>query len=527
MNRTIAGCLCIASLLLCACAPVTSAPQATDAAFAVTSVETPKPTATIAPTEAPETLEQLQADLATASPPLSTACRHADGYYYYAMLVMRGAKVESVLIRFSESLESEVLYRGDPLNMEYTVLNGIVYFRGGDCGIGVMRITSDGEVASISKINPLENRWYYATARYQYVLEAHSAFWGQILRVPNDPAYADVDGFNTGNEDTARCLRLTGDDEKVHGFVPYEGYLYYSCTPDGEEEMSLWRVLPDGSGKERICDGLCAGALCLDDDGRLYCASTKNARTTVANSLYANTVHAAPGRQYLEPDGTLTAVDYTAVYPIGADADYRYYDGGLMQVRAKADGQLTATKHENAKGYRVSKATGETDLTYGVNLYWYAPVGDYLIDRLNALMIPKSGGEPVALPGSEEIQLEIERYAQAPSVLIDGEGSVKLELSGSGAYAVYYLLYRSDDVTPGHEVRAVYLNHVSDGAMYFPPGNYVLKIARGDYWISDEEGFGENGSYSKSVPTEMTAGVYSIGESATSGFGSDAWGGLG
>ena len=509
---------------LCACAPATPAPQATDAAFTATSVEAPKPTATIAPTEPPETLEQLQADLATASLPLSPACQYADGYYYYAMW---GAKFETVLVRFSESLEGEVLYRGGLENMQYTVLNGTIYFRGGHLGAGVTRITPGGEAAGISKINPLENRWYYATERYQYVLEEHSAFWGQILRVPNDPAYADVDGNNIDDANDARCLRLTGDDEKVHGFVPYEGYLYYSCTPDGEEEMSLWRVLPDGSGKERVCDGLCAGALCLDDDGRLYCASTKNARTTVANSLYANTVHAAPGRQYLEPDGTLTAADYTAVYPIGADADYRYYDGGLMQVRAKVDGQLTATKHENAKGYRVSKATGETDLTYGVNLYWYVPVGDYLIDRLDALMIQKAGGEPVALPGSEAIRLEIERYARVPSVLIDGEGSVKLKLSGSSEYAVYYLLYRSDDVTPGREVRAVYLNHVSDGEMYFPPGNYVLKIARGDYWISDEEGFGESGAYSKSVPTEMTAGVYSIGESATSGFGSDAWGGLG
>lgn len=526
MNRTIAGCLCIASLLLCACAPAASAPRATDAAFVAAPVATPKPTVTPEPTEAPETLEQLQADLATASTPLSTACRYADGYYYYAKLVKRGAKVESVLIRFSQSLESEEVYRGG-LNTQYTVLNGTVYFRGGDRGIGVMRITPGGEAASISKINSLENRWYYATERYQYVLEAHNAFWGQILRVPNDPAYADVDGFNTGDEDTARCLRLTGDDEKVHGFVPYEGYLYYSCIPAGEGELSLWRVLPDGSGRERVCDGLCAGALCLDDDGRLYCASTKTARTTVANSLYANTVHAAPGRQYLEPDGTLTTVDYTAVYPIGADADYRYYDGGLMQVRAKADGQLSATKHENAKGYRVSKSTGEKDLTYGVNLYWYTPVGDYLINETDALMIPKSGGEPVALPGSEPIRLEIERYARVPSMLISGEGSVKLELTGSSEYAVYYLLYRSDDVTPGREVRAVYLNHVSDGEMHFPPGNYVLKIARGDYWISDEEGFGENGAYSKSVPTEMTAGVYSIEISTTSGFGRDSWGGLG
>ena len=431
-----------------------------------------------------------------------------------------------MLIRFSESLESEVLYRGG-LNIRYTVLNGAVYIEDGYSGKGITRISPDGGVAGISLIVPLgdsTDSWYYATERYQYVLELHTfqGVWGQILRVPNDSAYAGVDGFNTDDEDTARCLRLTGRDEHVLGFVPYEGYLYYSSHLEGEEGLSLWRVLPDGSGKERVCDGLRGGTLRVDGDGRLYCAYTDTVRTDTANAVYE-----APGRQYLEPNGTLTTADYTAVYPIGTDADYLYYDGGFMQVRAKADGQFTATKHENAKGYRVSKATGDKDLTYGVNLYWYTPVGDYLIDTRDALMIPKAGGEPVALPGSEAIRIERENGERLPSVLIDGEGEVTLQLSGSSEYAVYYLLYESGDVTPGKEVRAVYLDHVSSGTMYFPSGNYVLKIARGDYWISDEEGFGASGAYLRSVPTEMTAGVYSIGESATSGFGSDSWGGLG
>ena len=149
---------------------------------------------------------------------------------------------------------------------------------------------------------------------------------------------------------------------------------------------------------------------------------------------------------------------------------------------------------------------------------WMIRMGVWLYDHLARREV---------LPGSEAIRLEIERYARVPSVLIRGEGSVKLELPGSSEYAIYYLLYNSDDVTPGHEVRAVYLNHTNSGSMYFPEGNYVLKIARGDYWISDEVGFGESGSYSKSIPKEMTAGVYFIEESTSSGFDSDSWGGLG
>lgn len=523
MSKVSISLIFLALLFLCACAPSTVADTvggaATEAAPGPTATAAVlEPTATPAATEAPETLEELQADLATASLMLSNASQYSGGYYYY---LMRGANVESVLIRFSDSLDSEVVYRGD-MNMQYTVQNGDVYILDTYNNKGVMRISPKGETECISILEPEGSHirsWYYVTERYLYLL--HAQYGGQILRVQNDSVYTDLYPANDDGADTVQCLCLTGEDEKVYDFVPYEGYLYYS-RKEGESGASLWRVLPDGTGKEFVCEGKSGGTLRVDEYGKLYYAAEKTIDTDVEFYVYD-----APGRRYPEAGGTLTTPDYTAVYPIGADADYLYYDGGFMQVKAQNDGQFIATKHENAKGYRVSKATGEKDLTYSVNLYWYKPVGDYLINQDDALLIPKAGGEPAALPGSATIQNEIDLYARVPSVLIGGEGPVELELSGSSAYAVYYLLYNSDDVTPGHEVRAVYLNHTSSGSMFFPEGNYVLKIARGDYWISDDEGFGESGSYSKSVPTEMTAGVYSISESTSSGFGSDSWSGLG
>lgn len=517
MSKTSISLILLALLFLCACTPSTAVPQ-TDTASITATAAAPEPTATPVATEAPETLEELQADLATASLMLSNASQYSGGYYYY---LMRGANTESVLIRFSDSLESEVVYRGG-LNMQYTVQNGDVYVLDTYNNKGITRILTDGEAECVSMLEPEGsnlNSWYIATDRYLYLL--YGQYGGRILRVPNDPAYKDWHPAKEDEMDAARCLCLTGVNDEVYDFMPYKGYLYYSRR-EGATGMSLWRVLPDGTGKELVFDDVPWGMLRVDEDGRLYYAAEKTIDTNIEFHSYN-----APGRRYIEADGTLTAPDYTAVYPIGADADYLYYDGGFMQVKAQSDGQFIATKHENAKGYRVSKATGEKDLTYGVNLYWYKPVGDYLINQVDALMIPKAGGEPAALPGSEPIQNEIELYARVPSVLIGGEGPVKLELSGSSAYAVYYLLYNSDDVTPGHEVRAVYLNHTNSGSMYFPEGNYVLKIARGDYWISDEEGFGESGSYSKSIPKEMTAGVYFIEESTSSGFDSDSWGGLG
>ena len=517
-NKAVIICLAMVLVLgMLACAAPASAPAQKPAEQAG-AASTPEPTATITPTEAPETLEQLQADLANASMTISVESQYQDGYYYY---LLRGAMNEAILIRFSDSLVSEEVYRGG-MYTQFTVLDGIVYIYDKYNNDGVIRIFPDGERDYIGKLEPIgwnESSWYYVTERYLYLL--YGGYEGQILRVPNDPAYIDWHPANAGSEGSTRCLCLTGADENVCGFVPYEGYLYYIRVEDASGR-SLWRVLPDGSGKACVCGNVPYGDLCLDEDGRLYYATAETLHTDTENTVYD-----APARQYLEPDGTLTVADYTAVYPIGADADYLYYDGGFMQVRLQKDGQLLATKHENARGYRVLKTTGEKDLTYSVNLYWYKPVGNYLINRTDGLMIPKEGGEPVALPGSEPIQDEIDRYLRVPSVLIDGDGPVKLELSGSSDYAVYYLLYHSDDITPGHEVRALYLNHVSSGAMYFPEGNYVLKIAQGDYWISDAEGFGKSGTYSKSVPTEMTAGTYTIQSSTTSGFNSDSWGGLG
>lgn len=526
MSKASISLILLALLCLCACAPSTAVPQMNTAGVTATAAASeptataavPEPTATPAATEAPETLEELQADLATASLMLSNVSQYSGGYYYY---LMRGANVESVLIRFSDSLQSEVVYHGG-LNIHYTVQNGAVYILDTYNNKGIMRILPDGEAECISMLEPEGsnlNSWYYVTERYLYLL--HAQYGGRILRIPNDPAFIDWYPPKDGEVDTTRSICLTDADEEVYDFVPYEGYLYYS-RKEGESGASLWRVLPDGTGKEFVCEGKPGGTLRVDEYGKLYYAAEKTIDTDVEFYVYD-----APGRRYPEADGALTTPDYTVVYPIGADADYLYYDGGFMQVKAQNDGQFIATKHENAKGYRVSKTTGEKDLTYSVNLYWYTPVGDYLINQDDALMIPKEGGEPVALPGSEQIQNEIDRYARVPSVLIGGEGPVELELSGSSAYAVYYLLYNSDDVTPGHEVCAVYLNHTSSGSMFFPEGNYVLKIARGDYWISDKEGFGESGSYSKSLPKEMTSGVYFIEESTSSGFDSDSWGGLG
>lgn len=517
-NKAVTICLAMVLVLgMLACAAPASEPAQNPAEQAGTA-STPEPTATITPTEAPETLEQLQADLATASLTISAESQYQDGYYYY---LMRGAKNETILIRFSDSLESEEIYRGG-LYTQYTVLDGIVYIYDEYSAEEVIRILPDGETECIGKLEPVgwdEYSWYYVTERYLYIL--YGTRTGSIVRVPNDPAYQDWHPVRADNENSAGCLRVIEKIGEVYSFVPFEGYLYY-CQKEGATGMSLWRILPDGTGDEFLCDVKYGGHLRLDEVGKPYYITKECVEAgDEFHSYYA------PGRQYIEPDGTLTEVDYTAVYPIGADADYLYYDGGYMEVKPRADGKLNATKHEDAKGYRVSKATGEIDLTYSVHLYWYQPVGNYLINRTDGLMIPKEGGEPVALPGSEPIRLEIERYAREPSVLIGGDGPVKLELTGSSEYAVYYLLYHSDDITPGHEVRALYLNHESSGAMYFPEGNYVLKIAQGDYWISDAAGFGESGTYSKSVPTEMTAGTYTIQSSTTSGFNSDSWGGLG
>ena len=74
-----------------------------------------------------------------------------------------------------------------------------------------------------------------------------------------------------------------------------------------------------------------------------------------------------------------------------------------------------------------------------------------------------------------------------------GPGTSKLYLRRMDGTKTCYRLYR---VGGGLEFEAKLFDTDANKTVSFPSGTYILRIARGSEWISDEEAFGPNGRYS-------------------------------
>jgi len=64
----------------------------------------------------------------------------------------------------------------------------------------------------------------------------------------------------------------------------------------------------------------------------------------------------------------------------------------------------------------------------------------------------------------------------------------------------------------------VFIKPFGTADMHFYAGVYILKLASGETWISDEKAFGEAGSYSSSEAfTFEEGGLYELTSSSTEG----------
>ena len=98
-----------------------------------------------------------------------------------------------------------------------------------------------------------------------------------------------------------------------------------------------------------------------------------------------------------------------------------------------------------------------------------------------------------------------------------GPGTSSLYLK-AGSRSACYRLVRTDGVT---EFK-VLLGPGESVTKSFPCGIYVLKVAYGDKWISDEEAFGSSGSYSSTSEFNFREGeTYEISTGKTGNFHSD------
>ena len=98
-----------------------------------------------------------------------------------------------------------------------------------------------------------------------------------------------------------------------------------------------------------------------------------------------------------------------------------------------------------------------------------------------------------------------------------GDGNVQLTLEAE-AKTVCAKLFLSDAVGKGQEVLTVFIKPHESTTIYFSAGAYILKLASGDTWISDEEAFGETGSYSSTEAfTFEEGGQYELKASSAQG----------
>jgi len=108
-----------------------------------------------------------------------------------------------------------------------------------------------------------------------------------------------------------------------------------------------------------------------------------------------------------------------------------------------------------------------------------------------------------------------------------GDGGVQLTLSAQGQSACAKLFF-ADATGKGEELLSVFIDPNEVAALYFPPGTYILKLAYGDLWISEEEAFGEAGVYSSTEAyTFKQSAKYELAPSSVGGdFYPDSQGGF-
>ncbi len=98
-----------------------------------------------------------------------------------------------------------------------------------------------------------------------------------------------------------------------------------------------------------------------------------------------------------------------------------------------------------------------------------------------------------------------------------GDGSVRLTLEAE-AQAVCAKLFLAEATGKDDALLVVFIDPNESTDLYFSAGTYILKLASGEVWISDEEAFGASGSYSSTdAYTFEKGGQYELKTSTAEG----------
>lgn len=319
----------------------------------------------------------------------------------------------------------------------------------------------------------------------------------------------------------------------------------YFALPYAFEEYGGQLYMTVGSGVDYYRELFCLIRIDIGSEGfpyELVCGSTACDLALCGGKLY-----------YQQPDGTsmfgdlmlhLMAYDGEQATDTGVFTDSRdlFSDGSALYYDKYIDTTEEYFEYIETYGedpdfdfvdgrflFSYTESGGERQLETPSDIMYIDGAAEGVIWYENSALhvwVSENGGEPVYMategvydptPAEPAYDPEEEYYESEY-----GPGISYLDLDADELSACFRLLR-----TDGIEEFRVFLEPGTSCTKSFPSGRYILKIAEGETWISDEEAFGSGGHYSTTDYYFFEAGAsYYIGAGTTGDFYNEGVGGF-
>ena len=310
--------------------------------------------------------------------------------------------------------------------------DGVVYFSCIDDGYQVF--SYDMEHGTVIKIAPIESEWAFTVV-------GSDVFFLQSTADENSDS-AESEGYELMRADAAGNVTSTGVSGKIGGVLyTYGDFVFYTTYIEQTADSEGTDGAKSDEGSE-------------NEEPRL-----------IGRPCYYDTVN-----------GSATVIDRDAYD--GMDIALRGVAGGYLYFDGHVIDELTGRESFNVY---LDKIDGSGEMVNVDLLTKDAKPTDQVLAWNKA-------AEKRQQEEHEKIRQEIEEEEKNEPY---GPGTSKLYLKAEKDRSACYRLYRRDGsiefqvlLAPGESV-----------TKSFPCGRYMLKIAQGKKWISDEEAFGENGKY--------------------------------
>ncbi len=321
-------------------------------------------------------------------------------------------------------------------------------------------------------------------------------------------------------------------------------YIYYVNISD---ENKPYRIKTDGSGKQKLSDRHCTFAVVSDGyvffvENTVYGIhefeemETYDEQIQVNGHLYRIRADGSGETKIKDKwirwvavqDKTLWCMDdigYMYTAPIDAPSASEYASRTFEQIGAFGGGYYYATDEyfdeNDIELGRIEQYDLTTEEHRYINEEHFALnmniVGDYLFFKSHhkgddVYYMKTDGSDVLPVPGAVS-NLVFQNPTQSDPL---NKNFAELNIT-TKELASCVKLFEAGNVAKGAEIRTVFINPKSKCVLRFPAGQYILKIAEGSKWISDELAFGEEGSYISTDPYTFEAGGSYVISSGTRG----------